>query len=476
MINSSISILWFRQDLRLIDNPALMEACLKGSVMPIFILDDESAGEWKYGGASRWFLYEALNNLSKQLEHKLSIFQGDAKTIIPKLIKKVGASSIYWNRCYEPWCIKRDAWIKGNLKSEGITVKTFNASLLWEPWEVLKKDGSPYKVFTPFYRKGCLMSKPPRFPHDTPVEMNFLSSDDCTDLNTLGLKPSSDWFKKLENFWDASTKGALSKLSIFLDSALSDYREGRNFPSRKCVSFLSPYLRYGLVSPNIVWHAALSANPNNLEDKNLDTFLSELGWREFSYYLLFHFPDLPTTNLQKKFDRFPWRSNAQDFFEKWKWGLTGYPLIDAGMRELYETGYMHNRLRMVVGSFLVKNLLIDWRYGEQWFWDCLVDADLASNSAGWQWIAGCGADAAPYFRIFNPITQSEKFDSEGIYIKQHVPELSGLPSKYIHAPWQAPESILRESGVELGNTYPYPIVDIKESRQQALDAFAQTKM
>jgi len=275
--------------------------------------------------------------------------------------------------------------------------------------------------------------------------------------------------------WDISEAAAHTRLDEFVMDDLQDYREGRNFPNKPNVSRLSPYLHFGQISPNIAWHRASEAGAFVTNEQSLDTFLSELGWREFSNYLLYHFPKLPTDNLQARFDLFPWAENTDADLKAWQRGNTGYPLVDAGMRELYNTGYMHNRVRMVVGSFLVKNLLVHWHHGERWFWDCLVDADLASNSASWQWIAGCGADAAPFFRIFNPITQSEKFDKQGAYIRRYVPELANLPDKYIHAPWLAPSEILMAAGVGIGIDYPAPIIDIKESRERALAAFAITK-
>lgn len=276
--------------------------------------------------------------------------------------------------------------------------------------------------------------------------------------------------------WDISEGAAQDRLDDFVMAELEDYREGRNFPDKANVSRLSPYLHFGQISPNTAWHRAADAAAIINNEASLDTFLSELGWREFSYYLLYHFPQLPSKNLQTRFDLFPWANDTKSNLEAWQQGKTGYPLVDAGMRELYRTGYMHNRVRMVVGSFLVKNLLIHWHSGEEWFWDCLVDADLASNSAGWQWIAGCGADAAPFFRIFNPITQSEKFDKQGEYIRRYVPELANMPAKYIHCPWLAPDDVLQQAGVKIDVNYPGPIVDIKESRVRALEAFAVTKI
>ena len=305
--------------------------------------------------------------------------------------------------------------------------------------------------------------------------MHLLKIESSLRLEDLSLLPAIDWDKKIHEHWDISEEGAKDRLDEFVFNGIQDYREGRNFPNKKNVSRLSPYFHFGQISVNTAWYAANDAAALIDNEANLDTFLSELGWREFSYYLLYHFPALPTENLQPRFNIFPWAENTEVELRAWKKGKTGYPLVDAGMRELWETGYMHNRVRMVVGSFMVKNLLIHWHKGEQWFWDCLVDADLASNSASWQWIAGCGADAAPFFRIFNPITQSEKFDKQGDYIRRFVPELANMPAKYIHAPWLAPAEILAAAGVEIGTDYPAPIVDIKESRERALAAFKMTK-
>ena len=469
--------MWFRQDLRLADNPALVDACGRGEIIPIYILDDENADSWKIGGASRWWLHHALEDLNRSLNQGLQLYKGEASAILSVLAHQTGAEAIVWNRCYEPWRIVRDANIKSALKGQGLDVQSFNGSLLWEPWQVLKKDSTPYKVFTPYYRRGCLSAIAPRQPIPIPGMINFSkTSNHSLRLEDLNLLPKINWDEEMNSRWDISEAAAHTRLDEFVMDDLQDYREGRNFPNKPNVSRLSPYLHFGQISPNIAWHRASEAGAFVTNEKSLDTFLSELGWREFSNYLLYHFPKLPTDNLQARFDLFPWAENTDADLKAWQRGNTGYPLVDAGMRELYNTGYMHNRVRMVVGSFLVKNLLVHWHHGERWFWDCLVDADLASNSASWQWIAGCGADAAPFFRIFNPITQSEKFDKQGAYIRRYVPELANLPDKYIHAPWLAPSEILTAAGVDIGIDYPAPIIDIKESRERALAAFAVTKV
>ena len=428
------------------------------------------------GGASRWWLHYALEDLNHSLGQGLQLYQGDALTILRDLAAQTGASAITWNRCYEPWRIARDSSIKSALKEDGLEVQSCNGSLLWEPWQVLKKDATPYKVFTPYYRRGCMSSTAPRRPMEIPKNIKLhINSDHSLRVKDLNLLPKINWDEKMKACWEISEAAAHERLDEFVMDELQDYREGRNFPDKKNVSRLSPYLHFGQISPHIAWHRAAEAGGFISNEESLDTFMSELGWREFSYYLLYHFPTLPTENLQVRFNLFPWADNTDADLKAWQQGKTGYPLVDAGMRELYSTGYMHNRVRMVVGSFLVKNLLIHWHKGEAWFWDCLVDADLASNSASWQWIAGCGADAAPFFRIFNPVTQSEKFDKEGSYISRYVPELADMPEKYIHTPWLAPIEVLVKAGVEIGGNYPAPVVDIRQSRERALAAFALTK-
>jgi len=469
-LSNSVAIMWFRQDLRLADNPALSRAAQGGRLLPIYILDDENAADHAMGGASRWWLHHALARLNRNLEGALRLYRGRAEDLLPQLVETHGADLVCWNRCYEPWRIARDKGIKSALVEAGIKVESDNGSLLWEPWEVLKADGTPYRVFTPFYRRGCLGAAPPRKPLPVPHSLIAANGKDtlAVGLDDLDLLPRVRWDRSLEPRWTIGEAGAKQQLEAFLDDGLTNYKEGRNFPARRNVSRLSPHLHWGGISPHQVWHAAAMAAPS----ADLDHFRSELGWREFSYSLLYHFPDLPTTNLQTSFDRFPWRSDP-DLLQRWQRGQTGVPIVDAGMRELWQTGYMHNRVRMIVGSFLVKNLLQHWHEGARWFWDCLVDADLASNSASWQWIAGCGADAAPFFRVFNPVLQGRKFDPEGSYTRRFVPELADMPVSHLFNPWEAPAELLKAAGVDLGTTYPKPAVDLKRSREEALAAYKQ---
>jgi len=474
-MSKGIAIHWFRQDLRITDNPSLETAAEFDAVLPIYILDDENSQEFKMGSASRWWLHNSLQSLNESLDGKLSIYSQNPEIVIQELLKKYEVKAVFWNRCYEPWRIDRDIDIKAYLDDKNIENKSFNSHLLWEPWEISKDDGTPYRVFTPYYKKGCLNAEEPRLPSKNLKIDTIFYDQDCEQIDTLDLLPRINWYSQIQEAWKPGEEGAQKRLDQFLEEGLLDYKEGRNFPFKENVSRLSPHLHFGEISPNEVWYQAKTKESVSGIQKSLEHFLSELGWREFSYYLLYHFPSLPKQNFQPKFNKFPWIKN-ESFLESWQKGETGYPIVDAGMRELWQTGYMHNRLRMVVGSFLVKNLLIDWREGEDWFWDCLVDADLASNSAGWQWVAGSGADAAPYFRIFNPVTQGLKFDPEGEYTKKYVPELKLLPNKFLFSPWEAPKEILEKAGIELGKDYPEPIVDLKYSRELALEAFGKTKL
>lgn len=467
-----INIHWFRRDLRLTDNPSLNAASIDATVLPIYIIDDENAGDFCKGSASNWWLNESLRNLSQSLNGKLYVFRGSPKSVIEQLCKSLNISRVCWNRCYEPWQIKRDSHIKSSLIASGIEVNSFNGSLLVEPWTVAKNDGTPYKIFTPYYRKLGLLS--PNITIASPKNLDTVKNlpvkMQSIPLDSLNLLDETPWYKKLEQHNTPGENGALKSLNSFLKNSLDNYQEGRDYPAKNSVSRLSPHIHFGEISPSQIWHALSQEQASN----NTEHFQRELCWREFSYYLLYHFPDMPFSNLKKKFQFFPWKNNAE-LLAKWQQGQTGYPIVDAGMRELWQTGFMHNRVRMVVASFLVKNLLIHWHHGAAWFWDCLVDADLASNSASWQWVAGCGTDASPFFRIFNPVTQGEKFDAKGEYTRHYVPELKNLPNKYLFKPWLAPKAVLQDAGVELGTNYPWPITDIQESRQQALEAFQLIK-
>ena len=467
--------MWFRQDLRITDNPALNEACKKGEVLPIYIHDNHNNGEKKIGSASKWWLHQSLNSLNKSLEGKLITVAGNPLEILPQIISKSEVQQVNWNRNYEPWQINRDKILKSNLEKSGVNILTFNGSLLWEPWTILNQSGLPYKVFTPFYRKGCLNADSPRTPIQKPNEMKFTNLKDVNQgIDSLKLMPKVNWHGSMEKSWEPGEGGASKNLNSFLKDHVQNYKVGRDFPGAKGTSRLSPHLHFGEISPNQVWHAALSNQNIEKIGKDLYHYLSELGWREFSYYLLYHFPHITDRNFNEKFDKYPWSSGGSKY-KAWKKGLTGVPIVDAGMRELWQTGYIHNRVRMIVGSYLVKNLNIDWRDGESWFWDCLVDADLAANCASWQWVAGSGADAAPFFRIFNPVLQGEKFDINGDYVKKYCPELSKVPKEYLHKPWEASSETLLESGVELGNNYPKPIVDLRKSRAEALELYKHVK-
>ena len=476
-MNHKSTIVWFRQDLRLHDNPALHEAMSKGKILPIYILDDDNADEWAMGAASRVWLHHILNDLNDNLGGALQVFKGNPQDVFEELVQNHRIEGIYWNRCYEPWRIKRDKAIKAQFEeTTDLDIQSFNGSLLWEPWTIQNQSGDHYKVFTPFYKKGCLEADPPREPYAKPDGIQCLTSHQPhSKIDDLAFLPSNkDWHIDMIEGWTISEQGALDRLDDFLEEGLKGYKEGRNNPSQNNVSRLSPYLHWGLISPNTVWHTARSYGAIHHIEKDMEHFCSELGWREFSYTQLYYNPDLPLKNLQDKFDDFAWRENSDDL-KRWQKGQTGCPMVDAGMRELWQTGYMHNRVRMIVGSFLGKNLMLHWRKGEEWFWDCLNDADLANNAASWQWIAGCGADAAPYFRIFNPVTQGQKFDAKGDYVRRFVPELKNMPDKYLFNPWDAPDHVLADAGVRLGDTYPDLMVDLKASRERALDAFSELK-
>ncbi len=465
-------IVWFRRDLRLSDNPALDYAARTGApIIPIYI--DETDAAKPLGGASRWWLHYSLKDLFKNLAAKditLHMFRGQAQSVIAKLVSETGADTLVWNRRYEPDGRDRDSAIKSHFKEQDLRVESFNGSLLSEPWEVKAGSGHYYKVFSPYWRAAqnhIDRGNPLPVPETLLGFAGDLGGLSLHQLMPLPTRP--DWGSKLRPFWSIGETGAHQALETFLDGPVATYKDDRDRPDKpQGTSRLSPHLAFGEISPRQI-RAACEAS-----DKDTGKFMSEVGWREFSYVLLFHNPELDRKNFKDSFDAFQWDADEAKL-KAWQSGQTGYPFVDAGMRELWETGYMHNRVRMVAASFLIKHLLQDWRHGETWFWDTLVDADPANNAASWQWVAGSGADAAPYFRIFNPFGQGEKFDPEGHYVRRWVPELKHLPNKFIHKPWEAPELVLMEAGVRLGETYPHPIVDHKTAREKALAAYQDTR-
>lgn len=475
---SKTIIIWFRQDLRREDNPALHSAYEEGAkILPVFIEDEETPGDWSRGAASKWWLHHSLKSLNDSLSDKLNLYSGKPQDILPDLIKETGADAIYWNRCYEPWRKERDKKIKKALEDDGVEVKSFKAGLIWEPWTISTKQDTPYKVFTAFYKNGCLPAGEPDRPLPAPDRLTYhdrLSS--ALKLEELKFIPEKDWYKKIEKYWSVGEDHAQKALRHFIKNDVDEYNTMRDRPGVEGTSRLSPHLHFGEISARTAWHEVRKhQHMGKGSNKDSDVFLSELGWREFSYNLLYHFEDRITDKpLNEKFENFPWQQN-KNALKAWKEGKTGYPIVDAGMRQLWETGWMHNRVRMIVASFLIKDLMVHWSEGEKWFWDCLVDADLANNSASWQWVAGCGADASPFFRIFNPVLQGEKFDPKGEYVSEWCPELSKLPNKYIHKPWEADDETLDKAGVKLGETYPRPIVDHSEARDEALTAYKKLK-
>ncbi|MGY6246970.1 cryptochrome/photolyase family protein [Bosea thiooxidans] len=471
---------WFRDDLRLSDNQALRCAADAETTCCIYILD-EGEGRRPLGGASRWWLSRSLEALSTALAQKggrLDILRGDPAILLPALAKAAAIERVTWNRRYDSASVALDKQLKEELSGTGIEVRSSNGSLLNEPWRVTTRTGQPMKVFTPYWRAARERGEPDApVPAPSRLQAPVLPPSFGATLHrlaALALEPTEpDWAGGLRETWTPGESGARERLDDFLDGALSGYALGRDRPDRASTSRLSPHLRFGEISPRQIWHALGTARETARaagSAADSEKFLSELGWREFSYHLLFHNPGLGVRNYDERFDLFPWRLDAEAQ-HRWQSGQTGVPIVDAGMRELWATGWMHNRVRMVAASFLTKHLLQDWRTGEAWFWDTLVDADPANNAASWQWVAGSGADAAPYFRIFNPVTQGETHDPRGDYIRRWVPELAKLPAKDIHQPWKASASALGEAGIRIGETYPAPIVDLAFGRQRALAAF-----
>ncbi|WP_082915032.1 cryptochrome/photolyase family protein [Paramagnetospirillum marisnigri] len=468
-------LVWFRRDLRLDDNPALAEAAATGRpVLPVYVHDEDSAGAWAEGGASRWWLHHSLARLGeglKRLGVPLLLRRGPAAEMLAETARMVGADTVVWNRRIEPWAARQEAAVAARAAGAGLVARAVGSPLLFEPDRVTSKLGTPLKVFTPFWR-ACLAAPPPTRPIPAPERLIPCATAPAGDaLEHWRLLPKTpDWAGGLRDTWRPGEADAARRLSRFLAERLDSYAGDRDRPAVDGTSGLSPHLHFGEISPRRVFHAAFDAPPSAGHDR----FLAELGWREFSAHLLMRSPDMDRAPLNTDFARMDWRSDPEGL-EAWRRGRTGYPLVDAGMRQLWQTGWMHNRVRMVVASFLVKDLLLPWTDGAAWFWDTLVDADLASNSASWQWVAGCGADAAPFFRVFNPALQGEKFDSDGGYVRRWCPELARLPDRWLHQPWRAPSQALAMAGIALGRDYPRPVVDHDLARKRALDAFSRLR-
>lgn len=476
-----VSIVWFRRDLRLEDNPALWAAAARGFVIPLFVAT-RGDNAWNDGAASRWWLHHSLASLDASMrEHgsRLVLRIGDPVREILTIARRFGADAVFWNRRYEPNAIAGDARVRSALAGEGLAAESHNAVLLVEPWEIKTQSDTPFRVFSSFWKSLLARGDPPP-PIGAPKRIHLPENVPITcRLADLDLLPRRDWAAGLRQTWQPGEPGAKQALSTFVRAGIRTYAAARDTPGMHGTSRLSPHLHWGEISPRQVWQTLrnAAASPGGAAGRwgdSRETFLRELGWREFAHHLLFHFPHTTDVPLDQRFESFGWRCDP-DGLKAWRQGRTGYPIVDAGMRELWHTGWMHNRVRMIVASFLVKHLLISWREGAKWFWDTLVDADLANNTLGWQWTAGCGADAAPFFRMFNPTLQGEKFDPEGIYVRCWVPELARLADRWIHRPWQAPTDVLRTAGVRLGTDYPRPVVEHAEARRRALAAFERIK-
>lgn len=480
MKTTRVILAWFRQDLRVHDNAMLAEAVHRGlPVIPLYIHAPQDEGDWPAGSASRWWLHHALGSLQQALGDAgltLVVRRGSALPVLQGLLRELHdqglvVSEVLINRRYEPALAQADEHIRQDLARQCVTLQPFNSSLLIEPEQIRNQSGLPFRVFTPFWKhlRGHAVGTP------VPVEVARLvpapAISPSEPVEALALLPNIPWDRAFAEAWNPSLAGGAAALDTFISKPLAKYREQRNLPAVEGTSRLSPFLHFGQLGPRQVWAAVHAAGEH--DNGGGFTFLSELAWREFAGHLLHHFPDSPALALKAAFRDFPWQADSRSL-RAWQTGQTGYPFVDAGMRQLWLTGWMHNRVRMVVASFLVKHLLQPWQDGAAWFWDTLVDADLASNTLGWQWVAGCGADAAPYFRIFNPILQGEKFDPDGHYVRRFVPELARLPTPFIHRPWEAPSVVLTRAGVRLGETYPAPLIEHRRGRERALEALASS--
>lgn len=470
---------WVRNDLRLTDNPALTAAVASGRpVVPVFIWSPEEEGDWVPGTATRVWLERSLAALGKGYTRRgsrLLLRRGDGPSVLRDLCAELGATTVHASQRYEPDALRQEVRVRAMLQEAGIELKVFDGSLLNAPDSIQTLSGEPYKVFTPYYN-ACLKrgesSEPHPAPEKIPAPPKWPTSD---TLATLELSPEHPWVEDMMHYWEVGEEAAHARLAAFVESPVEDYPEDRDRPGVAGTSTLSPYLHFGELSPRQICHA-LSTYGGAGEDSSpaRTSYIRQLYWRDFAHHLLYHFPDTTDEPLKPMFAPFPWVED-KEALRRWQRGQTGYPFVDAGMRELWATGWMHNRVRMVVASFLIKDLRIHWREGAAWFWDTLVDADLANNTLGWQWVAGCGADASPYFRVFNPMTQGKKFDSHGDYVRRWVPELAEVPDKYIHVPWEMAPIELAACGVQLGRDYPHPMVDHAEARKTALAIYDELK-
>jgi deoxyribodipyrimidine photo-lyase len=475
------AIVWFRRDLRLADQPALRAALEGGNaVVPVYVHAPDEDGPWAEGGASRWWLHHSLTALDASLRERgsrLVVMRGPALDALLAVARATGATAVHWNRRYEPLAIARDTRVKAALRDAGLAAESHNGSLMFEPWTVQTGDGRPYRVFTPFWR-NCrarvdAIPPPSSAPRAIPLPAN---APEGIAVDALELAPRIRWDAGLLAAWQPGEAGAYARLEAFCDGTVGGYATSRDRPDQVGTSRLSPHLHFGELSPVQALAAVQRRNGDATAglSTGAESFVRELGWREFAHHLLFHFPHTVDAPMDARFERLEWRDDAAGL-RAWQRGMTGYPIVDAGLRELWHTGWMHNRVRMIVASLLTKNLGVHWAQGLRWFHDTLVDADLANNVLGWQWVAGCGADASPYYRIFNPVLQTERYDPDRAYVRRWIPEIARLPNDWIHRPWEAPEAVLSAAGVRLGTTYPAPVVEFRGSRERALAQWARLK-
>ncbi len=467
---TSRAIWWIRRDFRLDDNPALLRAAQASALLPVYIHSDGEEGAWPLGGAQRWWLARSLTAFAARLEQagsRLTMLEGEAAKTLVDLVKRYDVREVVWNRRFEPAPLAQERRVEAALDALGVSWKAYCGNHLFDPEEVATKEGRPYQVYTPFSRNVRARSAPAQ-PKAAPKTLPAVDGAPTgVSIASLRLEPKIDWAAGFRAKWVPGEDTALTRLRAFTSGAMANYPIGRDQPSVDGSSLLSPHLAFGEIGIRRVWHTALASSSSPAA--STDKFLAELLWREFGTHVIYHFPKTDLAPLRPEYARFPWR-NDREALRAWQRGQTGYPLVDAGMRQLWATGWMHNRVRMVVASFLVKHLLLPWQEGAKWFWDTLVDADLGNNSLGWQWAAGSGADAAPYFRIFNPTSQAEKFDAEAEYIRRWVPELARVPKQLAVAPFDAPPLALRAAGITLGVEYPHAIVQHTKARERALAA------